>query len=329
LPADAAKVAIVVPTWNRRDDLVRLLASLGEQTRPAEQVVVVDNGSTDGSAEAASQYNSQVIRLPVNRGFAAAVNEGLRVVRTPWVGVVNNDVTLSPDYLQLMVEAASASDAAFAVGRIMSAKPGMRNTVDGTFDLLTRSGCAWRAGHHRRDSPTWRTRRMVHFAPMTAAVFRSSVFEEFGLLDEEFESYLEDLEFSARLARAGLVGVYVPEAMAWHGGSSTLGAGSPAMIRLISRNQMLLAARHLPTRCLWRVFAGQLLWGVLALRCGAGRAWLGGKWVGLRNWRRWRSRAPNSEALLRALKSCEADLRQLQEQTGWDPFWRWYFRLMP
>jgi hypothetical protein len=169
---------------------------------------------------------------------------------------------------------------------------------------------------------------VVHFAPLTAALFRTSVFEEFGPLDEEFESYLEDLEFSARLARAGRMGVYVPGAVAWHRGSSTLGAWSPAMVRLISRNQVLLAARHFPTRILWRAAAGQMLWGLLAFHRGAGAAWIAGKRDGLRNWRRWRRSPHAAGGFLHVLKSCEIELRSLQDQTGWDPFWRWYFRLI-
>ena len=329
MPGDEERVDIVIPNWNRRDDLVRLLESLARQTHPPAQIVVVDNGSTDGSATCAEKCGATIIRFPENRGFARAVNEGLDHVRAPWVAIVNNDATLAPDYLKLLIEAAIQSGAAFAVGKILRDVEGDELFLDATFDLLTRSGCAWRAGHCRTDGPVWRSRRMVHFAPMTAALFRTSLFEEFGPLDVEFESYLEDLEFSCRLARNEQMGIYVPEALAWHRGSATLGAGSPAMYRLVSRNQVLLAARHLPAACLWRAIVGQLLWGLLSLRRGMGGAWLRGKIEGLRLWRRCRRRPLNAEAFLAHLKSSESYLRELQDQTGWDGFWRWYFRLIP
>ena len=96
------------------------------------------------------------------------------------------------------------------------------------------------------------------------------------------------------------------------------------MVRLLSRNQVLLAARYFPSSCLWPVLAGQGLWGLLALRRGTGLAWFRGKLEGLWNCRR----APVDPAVLNLLNACESDIRSLQQQSGWDSFWRWYFRLV-
>lgn len=317
-------ITAVIPNWNRRELLVSLLDGLARQSQPPAEVIVVDNGSTDGSAEAAELRGALVVRLGSNAGFARAVNLGIQKASSAWVAVLNNDVQLDPAYLACLRAEAESRSAAFAVGRILRANDRERPVLDGCFDLLSRSGCAWRAGHGRPDSPLWHTARVVHFAPFTAALFRTALFRDVGGLDEEYESYLEDVEFGLRCAASGKVGVYVPQALAWHWGSATLGSWSPAMVRLLSRNQVLLAARYFPVRWLWPVLAGQTLWGLLAMRRGAGLAWLRGKVEGLVRCRRSRPRP----ALMALISTCEREIRGLQSETGWDSFWRWYFRLV-
>src|SRR6202035_2537459 len=101
------KVAAVVPHWNRRDLLQTLLANLGEQTRPFDEIIVVDNGSTDDCAAVAAQAGANVIRLDRSRGFALAVNRGIEAARNQaiaadWIAILNNDVTLAPDWLAVL-----------------------------------------------------------------------------------------------------------------------------------------------------------------------------------------------------------------------------------
>ncbi len=105
------KVAAVVPHWNRRDLLQTLLANLGEQTRPFDEIIVVDNGSADDSAAVAEQAGAKIVRLERNLGFAAAVNRGIEAARNEsvgadWIAVLNNDVTLAPDWLEQLLAAA-------------------------------------------------------------------------------------------------------------------------------------------------------------------------------------------------------------------------------
>jgi GT2 family glycosyltransferase len=324
-------VSVVIPNWNRRDLLLRLLGNLHQQSIRPEETIVVDAASVDGSAEAAKRMGAAVVALSGNPGFAASVNAGLRLARCPWVAVLNNDVLPKSDWLERLLEAATAGDAWFACGLLLEeARPGQ---VDGTFDLLSRGGCAWRAGKGRADGPLWRQPRRIPLPPLTATLLRKELFERVGLLEETFESYLEDVEFGLRCHAQGLSGVYVPEAVAYHAGSATLGAWHPEMVRRISRNQVLLLARHWPPGWLlrygWPVFVGQILWGLLALRRKAGRAWLAGKWEGIRRYRSLRRRLPaaESEKTARLLKQSEAELRRLQRESGFDAYWRLYFAL--
>src|SRR5689334_13517120 len=96
----------IVPVWNGRDLLSRLLASLEAQTQPATEVLVIDNGSTDGAPDVARARGYRVIGMGRNAGFAAAVNRGIRESHGDWIAVLNSDVELAPDYLAKLVAAA-------------------------------------------------------------------------------------------------------------------------------------------------------------------------------------------------------------------------------
>jgi len=326
-----AGVTVVVPNWNRVDLLVHLLESLARQTHPIEEIVVADNGSTDGSPEAAERAGARVVRLGSNLGFSRAVNSGIRVNRSPWVAVVNNDVEPAPDWLAQLAEALQHEDVWYATGKLLNAKS--REFIDGTFDTICRGACAWRAGQGRPDATLWGEKRRIRLAPFTAALFRAELFNRVGLLDERFESYLEDVEFGLRSARRGYGGLYVPEAVAYHAGSATLGAWHPETVRRMARNQILLVAKHFPSgwplRYGWPVVVAQGLWGLVAARHGATVPYLRGKLEGLRRFSSVRAESREAEAgdVSRILEESENELRALQHTTGFDLYWRLYFGL--
>ena len=91
--AAAARVAAVIPTWNRRDLLATLLRNLAAQACPFTEIIVVDNGSEDDSVELAASVGARVLRMGSNLGFAAAVNRGVEAADAEWVAILNNDVT--------------------------------------------------------------------------------------------------------------------------------------------------------------------------------------------------------------------------------------------
>jgi GT2 family glycosyltransferase len=155
------------------------------------------------------------------------------------------------------------------------------------------------------------------------------LFRRLGAFDETFESYLEDVELGLRCALEDLQGWYVPEAVAWHRGSATLGRWHPDTVRRIARNQIFLVAKHYPVGLLlrfgWSILIGQGLWGLLALQHGAGWAWLCGKFAGVSQARRL---VGKSSVRLRAiLDASEREILTLQKKTGVDSYWKWYFLL--
>src|SRR6202167_247629 len=122
--------------------------------------------------------------------------------------------------LVTLVTTGGHDDVWFACGKILRADdPAI---IDATFDAVSSAACAWRCGSGRPDAPVWNQPRTIHIAPMTAALFRSSLFQEVGLLDESFESYLEDVDFGLRCAFTGRMGAYVPGAIARHIRSATV-----------------------------------------------------------------------------------------------------------
>lgn len=326
-------VTVVIPNWNRRDLVERLIPQLRAQSHPIAEIVVVDNGSQDGSAAAARQAGALVLEMGRNAGFSAAVNRGIAETSTELVAVVNNDVEPAAGWLERLVEAVQDPQVWFAAGKLLSAaRPG---SLDGAYDELSRGACAWRAGHGRTDGGLWDRPAPIRFAPFTAALFRTDLFAKVGLLDERFESYLEDVEFCLRAARQGCSGMYVPAAVAVHQGSATLGRWHPEVVERIARNQVLLVAKHYRQRDLrrycWPILVGQALWGGVALRHGRLLPFLRGKIEGLKAFRSLRRQAAAAglgvKSLSEILEQSEAEILRLQRSAGFDSYWRVYFAL--
>jgi hypothetical protein len=307
-------MTVVIPVWNRRDLLPGVFATLRAQTSPPAEIIVIDDGSTDGAAEEAERLGARVVRMGGNAGFAAAVNRGIQECRTTLLAIVNNDVELAPDYLERLAGAAARPDIWFATGKILSARD--RTRLDGAFDLVAGSACAWRAGHGHLDCAAFANPRRIWCAPATAAVYRRELFHRIGFFDESFGSYLEDVDLGIRCASAGMSGWYDPGAVAYHQGSATLGKWSAETTRRISRNQALLARRYFGFT--WRVAAGQALWGLVAASHGRFGPWLRGKMEGLR---------ARVESVDVRFPGQDAEIRELQSESSQDRYWKWYFAL--
>jgi GT2 family glycosyltransferase len=337
---------IIIPNYNGAHRLSALLASIARQTRPPGAVILVDNGSTDNSRgvfqEEARQHGLQaeVLNLDRNYGFAVAVNRGIQEARTEFVAIVNNDVQLDARWLELLEDALMDDPAPqFACPLLFSRHDPSR--IDGAFDLLTRSGCAARALHGESSRhPVALVARPVQFPPMTAALFRRSLFDLVGLLDEAYGSYLEDVDFGLRAAAAGFKGIYVPSATGLHEGSATLGQGSPRVTELISRNQLLLVARNYPPSLRrswwWPILIGNLLFVFMAVKKRRGLAAIRGKLAGFPAL--WSSQAASgqSDATIARLRAAVAESEgHLHTLVQSEPdrtapgqrFWTAYFRL--
>jgi GT2 family glycosyltransferase len=238
----------VVVNWNGADLLASCLDALLAQTRPV-RVVVVDNGSTDGSAAiVAARPAVEWIPLGENTGFAAACNVGMRRALRAGarhVALVNNDAVLDRDWLALTVAAADAHPEAglFCGLMVFADEPEVVNSSGLVFDAVLRA--------RDRDfrAPLSRAPRADGPVPGVtggAALLRSETLRRVGLFDPELFIYCEDADLSLRAARAGVAAFYVAAARAVHGFGRTVAHASPRRRHLLARNHLRVAARHLP-----------------------------------------------------------------------------------
>lgn len=324
-------ISIIIPTWNRVDLLEAVLESVGQQTYPSREVIVADNGSSDGSSAVATASGAKVVRLEENRGFVEAVNLGIQAATGEWLLILNNDITLQADYIERLVEATALDGADFATGKILMADS--PDTLEGTFDLVSRGGYAWRCGYGRPDAPAWSEARNIKWAPMTASLFHRRVFDFLGPLDVSYRSYYEDVDFGLRCAKAGFRGRYVPSAVVYHAGSATLGKRSARVYFWSARNRLVLLAKHYDAAAAWRAAWAMLVGQSLSLGSAAkhGHFWaaLAGQLSAIGPSARalMKPKAGGAEAY-RILKESEDEIRAMQESLGFDPYWRLYFRFV-
>ena len=291
----------------------------------------MDNGSRDASLEVARAFGARTIALGSNLGVGAALNRGIAAARGDWVAILNNDVDLAPGWLDRLLAGAVREGAWFATGKVYDRT--RHPVIDGAGDGVCRGGAAWRLGHGRPDAAAFRRSRPTYFPSATASLFRRRFFDRAGGFDESFFAYLEDIDLGMRAAARGLVGVYLPEAEAWHRGSATAGRWSDRTVGWITRHQWLLLAKHYSERMLLRfgrqIAVAQLLWAAQAFARGRPGAWLRGFAHGLADFRaHWRAGSRAGEpALVAAIEASEGEIAGLQAATGWDTFWRLYFLL--
>ena len=330
-------IAAIVPVWNGRDLMERLIASVQRQTRPASELIVVDNGSTDGAPDVARQRGARVVVMGRNAGFAAAVNRGIRESRAEWIAVLNSDVEDWPDYFATLLDARGAGARAagfnpwFATGKILSAKSPGR--IDGTFDAVCRGGAAWRVGDGRPDGPPFAEARRIPSAPWTAALFRAELFPPRRASGRTLRIVPGGRGFRPALRRAiarrrlrprrdRLASWQRHSRCRWH----------PEIVRRIARNQLFCwraTTRLQFWRDGWPIFVAQSLWGAVAARHGGGIAWLRGAAQGVRGFSLMRRscRPIDAKVLMDLLRSGERTIREVQASTGYDAYWRLYFLL--
>jgi len=271
-----APATVVIPNWNGLRWLDGVLGSLERQTLPAAEVVVVDNGSEDGSRSHLAERwpAARVLALDRNHGFAVAANRGIAASATPYVALVNTDVLLAPDWLERTVTALEAHPEAAAVATKMVDLEDPQRLYD-TGDVMRRDGACEQRGRFRRDDGRWDEPGEVWAACAGAALYRRAALDAAGGFDERLFSYLEDVDLGLRLRLQGWTCRYEP-AVARHASEGSSGALRRPVAGWVERNTLLLVAKHFPARWLPYVAYRQAGWAWHALRAGRLRAHLGG-----------------------------------------------------
>ena len=260
------RAAIVIPNWNGAKWLTGCLDAVAAQTRPPDEVIVVDDASHDDSVDVAARHPlaPRVLALPDNGGFGRAVNHGIRAAGTDAVALVNVDVVLAPDWLERTVRVLEDDPKAAAVATKMVAMfdPGV---LDDTGDFLRRDGSAEQRGRFRRDRGLFDEPGEVWGACAGAALYRRDAVLGIGGFEERFVMYLEDVDLALRLRLAGWGCRYEP-AIARHHGASAEAHRSRTVMGWVARNTLLIVAKYFPLRWLPYVLYRQVAWAYHALR---------------------------------------------------------------
>ena len=258
------QVAVVVPSWNSAGLLPRLLDSLAEQGGERE-LLVVDNGSRDGTLELLRERGIPHLSLSRNTGFAAAVNLGAARTAAPLVLALNADTVLEPGAVSALVAALAADPGLGGVQPRILQLEGEAAGDPETARLysagmaLSADGRAYETGAGESQADAYRRPREVFGVCGAACLLRRELFADLGGYDESYFSFYEDVDLNLRARIAGWRFGYEPAAVVWHLGNASwlAGAERPSAwnARLVARNRLVTQAKFVPASALPRIAA--------------------------------------------------------------------------
>ncbi len=267
-------VAIVILNWNGGNDILNCLQSVFASTHKAIKVIIVDNGSVDGSSDVIRVHFPQVhfIANPQNHGFAKGSNQGMEWALEqgiPYVLLLNGDARVNANTIaELLTVAVREDDNVVACPRIY-----LGNSANGVNRLWFTygtvklwSGLFQNPAFNQLDSPKWSEPRDMEYASGCCMLIPAAILQQVGMLDEAFFAYCEDIDFSLRVRKEGFRLRYAPAALLWHGGQQPTNRTRTTTYRYLStRNNLWVVRKHgsrielltclciLPVRSLFRI----------------------------------------------------------------------------
>ncbi len=256
------QVTVVIPNWNTQHWLPGCLDGLRAQCYRDFQIILVDNGSTDGSVAFVEQHyhEVQVLAFAENRGFAPAVNAGIRQTRSQYVALLNTDTVPRPNWLLSLVETMEASppDVGCLASRMLELDA--PTVIENAGDILSWYGSARKRGAGE-PAEMYNESEEVFSACAGAALYRRVFLEKVGGFDESFDSYLEDIDLGLRGRLLGYRCLYVPSAEILHQGHGA-GLAHSRYVYLVTRNRLALLLKNIPSALLlkhsWTLLYGQI-----------------------------------------------------------------------
>ena len=239
-------VSIVIPNYNGKHFLETCLNSVFNQDIENQEVIVVDNGSTDGSLEYLKKYPLvRVLALDKNYGFCGAVNAGIKAANSDYVILLNNDTEVDKNFAKELLAAIKSDETIFSCSSKMIQYQD-RTRMDDAGDYYCALGWAFGRGKgglvENYDEPA-----EIFASCAGAAIYRKKMFETLGYFDEHHFAYLEDIDVGYRAKINGYRNVYAPKAVVYHVGSGFSGSAHNAFkVKLSSRNNVYLAYKNMP-----------------------------------------------------------------------------------
>ena len=239
------EVTVIIPNYNGIAFIKDCLDALLLQTMEAD-IIVVDNASDDGSKDVVRGYEGvQLVELSQNFGFCRAVNEGIRICKTKYLILLNNDTKATPTFVEELHKVIDAHDDTFSVASKML-QMNSPDRIDSAGDLYCALGWAFSLGKDMK-STRYDREAVIFSACGGASIYRKEMFEQIGYFDELHFSYLEDVDVGYRARIMGYVNRYTPKAVVYHAGSgSTGGRYNPFKVRLAARNSWYVIYKNMP-----------------------------------------------------------------------------------
>ncbi len=242
-----ARVSVIVLNWNGKHLLERCLPSVLAQNCGGYEVVLFDNGSTDGSPDwVASRFPAvKILRSDANLGFARGNNEAIRATDSPYVALLNNDADPAPNWLRDLM-AAIEPDPSIGMCASKMVRVDDPSIMDACGIEVDRAGIGWNRYSGQQDRVE-ETEPYEVFGPCAgAALYRRAMLDQVGLLDEDYFIYYEDIDLAWRAQRAGWRCLYIPSARVVHRHSSTVREGSSLKGFLLGRNKVWTLVKNYP-----------------------------------------------------------------------------------
>lgn len=241
------EISIIIPSWNGLWLLKKNLSYAVNQKKVDHEIIVVDNGSNDGTSEWINKAfpDVKVIKLNHNYGFAAACNHGIRHSQGRYIALVNNDVKLPPDWSRKALNSLKDSPDAGFISSLILMNQG--KCIDSAGDFVYKNGAAWKRGHNRSLKSYDLQKDYVFSACAAASVYRRSMLKKTGLFNARLFAYYEDVDLAFRAHRAGYRCLFDPEVYVTHKcGATSRKLNSSYLSFLTSRNVLLVTLKNLP-----------------------------------------------------------------------------------
>jgi GT2 family glycosyltransferase len=313
-------VSVIIVTWNSGRYLSRCLDSLSEQSFQDFEIVLVDNGSTDGALEGLQErYPSLSLRIELsatNLGFARGNNLGARLACGQWIALLNTDAFPEANWLENLIKATKdyPQYTCLSSRQLQANKPEL---LDGAGDAYHVSGLAWKRDMGYPARQYGLESKEVFSACGAAAFYLRDAFLNVGGFDEDFFSYLEDVDLGFRLRLQGHRCLYVADAVVHHIGSATLGVTSDFALYHYHRNLIWSFVQNMPSRLFWRYLFAHFIANIIYLVVYTMRGRGGVLWKGKMDALHGLSRARQKRRKIQALRvATESELVKVMEK-GW------------
>lgn len=247
------RVSVIIPSWQQKDLLDHCLRSLETQTFKDFETVVVDNGSTDGTAELVTQKfpQTKLVKLERNLGFAAAVNRGIEKNSGEYFALLNNDMESGSDWLANLVKTLDDyPEFAACASKQLNFKDHL--LVDAAGDELNIVGQARSRGHGEIDVGQYEKTEEVFAVSGGSSLYRRSVWRQVGPFAEEYFAYFEDLDWCFRARLQGFCFGYEPKAVVFHHHKATSSQDPAKLAYLTFRNTTMTMLVNFPREIFWR-----------------------------------------------------------------------------